>query len=330
MRKGLRIIINILILLVVAGFVWYMISSLSGEEASYASMDEEQEVFVSPYTKEFSFEVPENVNAMELVDNKLYLASDRTVMIYELSGMLLTQFEVSSIVNYDNDDDISSDIGTSSQPSSETSDNVRDIAVRDNLIYLLFPTSIKVYSSGGQEVNAWEACSDNSNYCSLTLTSDFVFVTDADNKNICKYTTDGSFKKFIHSPRGFVIPNFSFDIDTWNDTIYCVNAGRQQIETYTVEGDFIASFGHPGGQPGAFAGCCNPTYILFTSEGDILTSEKGNPRICLFEKNGRFKSQLLNNRMLGGGSNAYDIKICDDKLYVALNKTVSVFKLKQQ
>ena len=303
MGKGLRIVINILILLVIAGFVWYMISSLSGEETSYINTESEQQgqdVFVSPYSKEASFEVSENINALELAENKIYLATNDFVMIYDLSGDFLTRFEV--------------DAGT------------RDIAVRDNLIYLLFPTSIKVYSYEGQEVTAWEACSDNSNYCSLTLTSDFVFVTDADNKNICKYTIDGSFIRFIHSPRGFVIPNFSFDIETWNDTIYCVNAGRQQIEKYTTGGDFIASFGHPGGQPGAFAGCCNPTYISFTPEGDILTSEKGNPRICIFEKNGRFKSQLLNNRMLGGGSDAYDVKICDDKLYIALNKTVSVFK----
>jgi len=340
MKKGLRIIINILILLVVAGFVRYMISSLANNETSYAGTDDEQQeqdVFVSPYSKETSFEVQENVCALELADDKIYVASMNSVMIYDLSGTFLKRFVVSGVVDYGADDGISAGEDAGSEAVSKAtvdatseisgeSAGVRDIAVRDNLIYLLFPTSIKVYSLDGKEVNAWEACSDNSNYCSLTLTSDFVFVTDADNKNICKYTIDGSFIKFIYSPRGFVVPNFSFDIAVWNDTIYCVNAGRQQIETYTQDGDFIASFGHPGGQPGAFAGCCNPTYILFTSDGDILTSEKGNPRICVFEKNGRFKSQLLNNRMLGGGSNAYDVKICDDKLYVALNKTVSVFE----
>ena len=331
MGKGLRIIINILILLIVAGFVWYMISSLTKNEVSFTGAETEQQgqdVFVSPYTKEASFEVPEKINALELVDDKLFIATNSSVMIYDFSGMLFGSFKVNGIVNYE-----SASTGEDSSVDSEESGidgeattGVRDIVVSDNLIYLLFPTSIKVYSYEGHEVKAWEACSDNSNYCSMTLASGFVFVTDADNKNICKYTTDGNFIKFIHSPRGFVIPNFSFDIDIWNDTIYCVNAGRQQIETYTTDGVFIASFGHPGGQPGAFAGCCNPTHISFTSEGDILTSEKGNPRICLFEKNGRFKSLLLNSKMLGGGSNAYDVKIYDDKLYVALNKIVSVFK----
>jgi hypothetical protein len=333
MRKGLRIIINILILLVVAGFVWYMISSLSSGETLYSSIETEQqgqEAFVNPYTKEASFEVSENIKALELVDNKIYIAADNSVMIYDLSGVLLARFEVNGVVNYESGttDEDSNPTNTTVDSSIATSATagVRDIVVSDNLIYLLFPTSIKVYSPEGREVKAWEACSDNSNYCSLTLSSGFVFVTDADNKNICKYTTDGNFVKFIQSPRGFVIPNFSFDIDTWNDTIYCVNAGRQQIETYTTDGDFIASFGHPGGQPGAFSGCCNPVYILFTPEGDILTSEKGNPRVCVFEKNGRFKNLLLNSKMLGGGNNAYDIKICDNKLYVALNKTVSIFK----
>ena len=333
MGKGLRIIINVLILLVVVGFVWYMISSLSKEETLYTSIEMEQqgsETFVSPYVKETSFEMPEKINALELVDNNLYVATNNSVMIYDLSGLVLNRFEVSGVVSYESDDigEGSSVVTNTTADSSGVGASLgaRDIVVSDNLIYLLFPTSIKVYSLEGQEVNGWEACSDNSNYCSLTLASGFVFVTDADNKNICKYTTDGTFIKFINSPRGFVIPSYSFDIDTWNDTIYCVNAGRQQIETYTAEGDFIASFGHPGGQPGAFSGCCNPAYITFTPEGDIMTSEKGNPRVCLFEKNGRFKSLLLNSKMLGGGSNAYDVKICDDKLYAALNKTVSVFK----
>ena len=333
MRKGLRIVVNILILLVVAGFVWYMISSLSKEETLYTSMETEQqgqEIFVSPYSKEASFEVPENINALELVDNKIYIAADNSVMIYDLSGVLLTRFEVNGIVNYESgttdEDSNTTNTTVGSSVNTNATAEVRDIVISDNLIYILFPTSIKVFSLEGKEVKAWEACSDNSNYCSLTLASGFVFVTDADNKNICKYSIDGNFVKFIQSPRGFIIPSFSFDIDNYNDTIYCVNAGRQQIETYTTEGDFIASFGHPGGQPGAFSGCCNPAYILFTTEGDILTSEKGNPRVCIFEKNGRFKNLLLNSKMLGGGNNAYDIKICDNKLYVAINKTVSVFK----
>ena len=325
MRKGLRIIINVLILLVVVGFVWYMISSLNKEKSAYTMTEAEQQEmdeFVSPYAKEFSFEVPENICALELVDNKIYVATKKSVLIYDLAGMLLNRFEVSGVVSYESNGDFSD--GTSGNDSNDV--GVRDLVVRENLIYLLFPASIKVYSDEGLEVKAWEACSDNSNYCSLTLASDYVFVTDADNKNICKYTTDGSFIAFISSPRGFVVPSLSFDIDTWNDTIYCVNVGRQQIEKYTLNGEFIASFGHPGGQPGAFAGCCNPSHISFTANGDILTSEKGNPRICIFEKNGRFKNLLLNNKMLGGGSNAYDVKINDGKLYVALNKTVSVFK----
>ena len=345
MGKGLRIIINVLILLVVASFVRYMISSFSKDEASYAMTETEQDmdIFVSPYAKETSFEVLESICALELVDDKIYVATMNSVLIYDLMGTLLSRFEVSGIVNYESGDlsagtgiigeaageTVGKSAGAAADRAGKTSNNavgVRDIAIRENLIYLLFPTSLKVYSHEGMEVKAWEACSDNSNYCSFTLASDYVFVTDADNKNICKYTTDGNFITFINSPRGFIIPSYSFDIDTWNDTIYCVNAGRQQIETYTLNGEFIASFGHPGGQPGAFAGCCNPSHILFTNEGDILTSEKGNPRICAFEKNGRFKNLLLNSKTLGGGSNAYDIKICDDKLYVALNKTVSVFK----
>ena len=83
MKKELRIIINVLILLVVAGFVWYMISSFSKEKPSYNSVETEQQnevVFVSPYAKEYSFEVQENICALELVDDKIYVAAMNSVI----------------------------------------------------------------------------------------------------------------------------------------------------------------------------------------------------------------------------------------------------------
>ena len=91
----------------------------------------------------------------------------------------------------------------------------------------------------------------------MALTGDFVFITDAQNKNIVKYSREGNFKTFIDSPRDFIIPSYSFDILSYNDTLYCVNSGRHLIESYTLDGDFIAAFGGSGTEHGFFAGCCN-------------------------------------------------------------------------
>lgn len=300
MNKGLRIVLNMTILLIVAGFVWYMVSTIKIDETSFAEPESsEKEAFASPYAKVDFFNIPGTISCFELSGNKLYVATEDSVLILDTIGKRVGSFGINS--------------------------SVRDIVVKNGSIYLLFPTDIAVFSMEGQQTGAWEACSDNSDYCSFTLASDFVFVTDAENKNICKYRIDGNFVKFINSPRGFILPSYSFDIETINDTIYCVNSGRHQVESYTLDGDFIASFGQPGGKPGAFVGCCNPAYISFSPEGDIITSEKGNPRISLYQKNGKFKKILLNSKLLGGGSKAYGIRMQDDKIYVAGNKEISVF-----
>jgi len=301
MGKGLKITLNIAIFLVVAGFVWYMIRSVNKEEITYG--ENRQEVpFTGSYTEISSFDLPQEVNRFELHDGKLFISSGESVYTYDTKGNQLASFSVKQ--------------------------HVRDITVEEDKIYLLYPTFIEVYAMNGELIHEWEACSELSDYCSFALAGDFLFVTDAENKNICKYTKEGNFVKFIKSPREFIIPSYSFDIESRNDTIYCVNSGRHLIETYTLDGDFIAAFGGPGGEAGFFAGCCNPVYISFTPEGELITSEKGNPRVSSFERNGNFKEVLLNSRLLGGGSKAYETRTDGEQLFVAGKNKVTVLQVR--
>lgn len=299
MRKTLKIILNIAIFLVVIGFVRYMIRSINEEEKTYA--EEQEEVsFTTPYKSVSSFNLPEDINRSELYNGKLYIAAGESVYIYDTEGKLQHSFAAKA--------------------------DIRDITANGDYIYLLYPTFIEVYTDSGELTHQWKACSELSDYCSFTLAGDFVFVTDAENKNICKYTKEGNFVTFIQSPKGFIIPSYSFDIESRNDTIYCVNSGRHLIETYTVDGTFIAAFGEPGGEAGSFAGCCNPAYISFTPEGELLTSEKGNPRISAFRRNGTFKSVLFTARLLGGGNKAYQVMAEGDRLFVAGKNKITVYK----
>lgn len=292
MNKNLKVILNLIVFLLIGAFVWYMVTSVNKEELAYVELhtDTDRE-FVSPYKLISDFIIPEEVNRFEYYDNKLFISAGNDMYIYDVNGARIHSFDVKP--------------------------DVRDIAVERDTIYVLYPAFIEVYSLQGEQIHQWEACSELSDYCSLTIAGDYVFVTDAENKNICKYTKDGYFNKFIHSPRGFVIPSYAFDITSYNDTIYCSNSGRYLIETYTLDGNFIAAFGGPGGKAGFFAGCCNPSYLTFTPDGLLLTSEKGNPRISSFDRKGTFREVILTNRLLGGGSRAYEMKSNDNILYVA-------------
>ena len=300
MGKRLKILINITVLLLIVSFVWYMVSSLNEEEHKIAETHMETEPFTSPLKRTSYFNLPEEINCFELNDDNLFISAGQSVYIYDYKGQCLSSFMVKP--------------------------DLRDINVMGENIYILYPTYIEVYSMDGNLINNWAACSELSDYCSFTITNNNVFVSDAENKNICKYTIEGNFVKFIKSPQGFIIPSYSFDIENYNDTIYCVNSGRHLIETYTQDGKFIASFGGPGSKAGFFAGCCNPAYLSFTSEGMLITSEKGNPRISSFERNGKFKELLLNSKLLGGGSKAYEVKIRNDLFFISGKNSVSIFR----
>ena len=300
MNNTYKIILNILIFLLIAGFGYYMVHSMISEEKTTQSGEENTgNTFVSPYKKINSFNATSDIICFDIYENMIYVALANKVSVFDLSGKLQRDFAIEK--------------------------DVRDIVIEDATIYLLYPTRIDLYSFGGQKKGGWDACSDNSDYCSFTTTNDYVFVTDAENKLIFQYDKQGQMVGFIKSPEGFIIPSYSFDIISINDTLYCSNSGRYRIESYTLDGEFIASFGEPGTQAGTFAGCCNPVYLEKTSNGNILTSEKGIPRISCYGRDGKFRTVLFDNHALGGGTSAYEMHISGDSIYIASKKTISVY-----
>lgn len=260
----------------------------------------EDEDFVSPYRRIFGFLVPDDICAMEVDGGSVYIATPNNIFIYGMSGELQTNFPTPS--------------------------DLRDIAIYEGKIYALYPTRIEIYDRQGEIANDWEACSENSDYCSLAVCPDGVFVTDAANKNICKYNLDGTLARFIQSPKGFIVPSYCFGITYMDGTIYCSNPGRHLVESYSTDGEFVAAFGKSGAEAGAFSGCCNPAVLTPSNNGELLTSEKGIPRISCYRTDGSFRSVLLDNKALGGGHNAYDVRVMKDKLIVAGGNKVSVFQ----
>lgn len=254
----------------------------------------------SPYRKVAAFRTAGEIEGFGLLGESLVVATPGNVAIYDRSGKQRNSFAVD---------------GT-----------IRDLAVYGDLIYLLLPTAIRVYDDRGKLCREWEACSEESDYCSIAVAKEQVYVTDAANKNICQYSTDGNFKRFIQSPNGFVIPSYTFGITTMNDRIYCANSGRHQIESYTLDGEYIEAFGKPGGADGLFCGCCNPAFVEPTATGELITSEKGKPRISCYAPDGTFRAVLLDGPALGGGNKAYRVKLSSSDLFIAGKDQVALFR----
>ena len=300
MKKPFKIILNILILILIAGFGYYMIYSVSSDnKTTIQDKENEEHIFISPYEKIAEFDVLSDIIRFYVFDNKIFAAFSDKISIFDLSGNHQKKFEI--------------------EP------NVRDILVKETVIYLLYPARIDFYSFEGKKNDEIKACSDNSDYCAIAIINNYIFVTDVADKHIVQYDLQGRLVRFIKSPTGFIIPSFAFDIEAINDTLFCVNSGRHKIESYTLDGKFITSFGISGSQAGEFAGCCNPVYIEKSSNGHLLTSEKGNPRISCYGKDGKFRTVLFDSKMLGSGTTAYQIRVFEEKIYIAGKKTISVY-----
>lgn len=304
LKVGGSLAIGVSIAGMVGRYAWKMFThpeQLFHEEGGGEfGIGEKEETFRSPYRKTFAFLAPDNISAFDIYSDRIFLATPNNVYIYGMGGQLEANF---------------------STPS-----DVRDIAVYEDDVYLLYASRIEVYSQEGAELKGWQACNDDADYCSFTVFDGGIFVTDASSKHICKYNLDGTLARFIQSPEGFVVPSYCFGIMNMDGTVYCSNPGRHKVEAYTKDGDFIGSFGKAGTQDGAFSGCCNPVYLAPTTAGEILTSEKGRPRVSCYGKDGRFRSVLLSGEMLGHGHTAFDVRVYRDRLIVVGGKKVQAFQ----
>jgi hypothetical protein len=255
---------------------------------------------VSPYRLVGAFETPDLIESFELSGDRLIVAVPGGVVVYDHSGTLLNNFAV----------------GT----------GIRDMAAAHGALYLLYPSRVEVCDMDGGEIRSWEARDAEADYCSMAVTDEGLFVTDAGSKTIRKYTLGGELVRVIESPDRFIVPSYSFGITCAGGVLYCSNPGRHRVESYSLDGEYLGSFGRAGGAEGMFSGCCNPVHLTTSAAGEIIASEKGVPRISCYSSDGTFRSTLLGGEALGGGNNARRVKTSADRIFVAGPDRVSVFR----
>jgi hypothetical protein len=135
---------------------------------------------------------------------------------------------------------------------------------------------------------------------------DRLFLADAGNREIliCDRKSGKVFERFgkkdpARGNPGFNIPSPYFAIAVASDgQLRVANTGLLRVETYTLDGHFVSSWGGPGMKIDRFCGCCNPAYLAVTPSGDFITSEKGLARINVYAADGSFKGAVAGPSML--------------------------------
>lgn len=133
-----------------------------------------------------------------------------------------------------------------------------------------------------------------------------LFMADAGNRQvlICDRESGKVLERFgkkdaARQNPGFNIPSPYFALAIAPDgQLRIANTGLLRVETYTLDGRFVSSWGEPGMKIDRFCGCCNPAYFALTKTGDFITSEKGLARINVYAPDGRFKGTVAGPNML--------------------------------
>jgi sugar lactone lactonase YvrE len=276
-NKGIIIFLIILAIVIVAVMVgdWFSKrpDNMEGNKFEF-SVDEfkivPEELIHYKETKNFKlgFEKPAGLT---IEGEKIYIAGDVKIIIIDISGKLLNEFELP--------------------------DQPKTIEVAGEKIFVAFEKQVNIYSSAFILESELKINEANSYLTALAVSDNEIYVADAGTRKIYRFSFSGEKLNEFEGKanedvlHGFIIPspNFDIDINEYGD-LWVVNPGLHTLENYTPEGRLREHWKASGPQTENFSGCCNPAHFCFLPEGYFVTSEKGLVRIKIYKPSGEFLS----------------------------------------
>jgi sugar lactone lactonase YvrE len=212
----------------------------------------------------------------------------------------------------------------------------------DGAVYVAVTAGILKFDREGKALGGWgregARPGELRRVTSVAALGSNVFVADARNLCIHRFDADGVFLNEIGKRSretgflGIIAPSPYLDFVVDKDGQVIVgNPGRLRVETYTTDGKLLGFWGEPGLQPERFCGCCNPTNLALTRGGLVVTSEKGIPRVKVYDRSGRMLAYIP-PKTFPAAAAGMDLAVDSrDRIYVAEPVTgrILVFEMKK-
>jgi hypothetical protein len=200
----------------------------------------------------------------------------------------------------------------------------------DGRIFVGLRDRVEVLDAKGRRVAAWPAFQGKPFLTGLALGERDVFVADAGNRVVYRCDFEGRVnlrlgeKNLDRKVPGLVLPSPFLDVELGVDGLLRINnPGRHKVETYSLDGELVASWGRPGVAIDSFCGCCNPINLALLPDGRCVTAEKGLPRVKVYASDGRLESVVAGpDQFAAVASEERDVKASEttnDGLDVALD-----------
>jgi len=202
-------------------------------------------------------------------------------------------------------------------------------------LYLGMDDHVEVYDTKGLKKESWQSLGERAIITSIAIAKTGVFVADAGNKIVWEFDKSGSRlnrigdKDEARDIPGFIIPSPYFDVAIDPDGfLWVANTGRHSLENYSADGNFRSSWGKSGMEIQGFSGCCNPSHFVILEDGSFVTSEKGLPRVKVYNRIGDLISVVVPTERFIEGTVGLDLAVdSKQKIYVLdpLQKLVRIF-----
>jgi len=88
------------------------------------------------------------------------------------------------------------------------------------------------------------------------------------------------------------VPKSFFPITWAGDSLFVAHPGRHRVERYDADGELKSRWGKRTRGLDGFTGCCNPVSVAVTDSGEFVTAERGQPRIKLFDRDGKLQTVI--------------------------------------
>jgi len=236
---------------------------------------------------------------MDLKGDKIYIIADNHVQIVNTNAQEIRKFDLP--------------------------DSPRAILVDDEVLFVGFLNSVSSFTHDGKLLSSFSPINDSAVVTNMAIVGDHLFVADAGNRQVLKYSKDGELigsfqgKREADDLHGFIIPSANFDIVNNDDDLWVVNPGMDTLENYSETGELRGYWESISMTIEGFSGCCNPARIAVLPNGHFVTSEKGIVRIKIYEQSGKFAGVVAAPEKFKEDGRAPDVSVSDEGIIYALD-----------
>ena len=193
---------------------------------------------------------------------------------------------------------------------------------------------VEVFDPSGNRKAVWKSPDPRTMLTSIAVSTAYVFVADCGNRIVWRFTRTGELTGQIGNkdqkkrPVGFVVPSAFFDLAVDADqSLWVANPGLHRMEHFTADGTFLGAWGEFSMNATGFCGCCNPSNMALTPDGEFITSEKHIVRVKQYDARGIFKGILSGQEDWPDKAEGLDLAVDSHGRILVLDPTANVIRI---